>query len=218
MKQLTSYNRIAGFLNKLFDMLNERFFENELERPVITLQSTPRAYAHFCTRPDTWVNSAGQGFYEINMGAGTLNRPIENICASMLHEMTHYYCCVKGIKDTSNNGVYHNHRFKDIAEKHGLIIDRHNVYGWTITSPGDELLTWVLENSLQEILLNRNELHGISISGGSGTHSPNTYTTTPRKGSHSHKLVCPGCGAIARVTKPSIRLMCMDCMEQLVES
>ena len=30
MKQLTSYNRVAGYLNKLFDLLNQRFFENEL--------------------------------------------------------------------------------------------------------------------------------------------------------------------------------------------
>ena len=101
MKQLTSYNRIAGFLNKLFDMLNERFFESELERPVITVQSTPKAYAHFCMRPDTWTNTDGKGFHEINIGAGTLNRPIENICASMVHEMVHYYCYVHGIKDTS---------------------------------------------------------------------------------------------------------------------
>ena len=28
MKQLTSYNRVAGYLNKLFDLLNQRFFEN----------------------------------------------------------------------------------------------------------------------------------------------------------------------------------------------
>ncbi|MBE6898054.1 MAG: SprT-like family protein, partial [Ruminococcaceae bacterium] len=30
MKQLTSYNRVAGYLNKIFDLLNEEFFENEL--------------------------------------------------------------------------------------------------------------------------------------------------------------------------------------------
>ena len=37
MKQLTSYNRVAGYLNKLFDLLNQRFFENELSRPTITI-------------------------------------------------------------------------------------------------------------------------------------------------------------------------------------
>ena len=42
MKQLTSYNRVAGYLNKMFDMLNAEFFEGTLSRPTITIQSTPR--------------------------------------------------------------------------------------------------------------------------------------------------------------------------------
>ena len=58
MKQLTSYNRVAGYLNKLFDLLNQRFFESALLRPTITIQSTPRAYGHFSMRDDTWVNSS----------------------------------------------------------------------------------------------------------------------------------------------------------------
>ena len=53
MKQLTSYNRAAGYLNKLFDLLNARYFENTLSRPTITIQSTPRAYGHFTLREDT---------------------------------------------------------------------------------------------------------------------------------------------------------------------
>lgn len=53
MKQLTSYNRVAGYLNKLFDLLNQRFFESALSRPTITIQSTPRAYGHFSMRDDS---------------------------------------------------------------------------------------------------------------------------------------------------------------------
>lgn len=32
MKELTTYNRVAGYLNKVFDLLNARFFENTLSR------------------------------------------------------------------------------------------------------------------------------------------------------------------------------------------
>ena len=77
MKQLTSYNRVAGYLNKLFDLLNQRFFESALSRPTITIQSTPRAYGHFSMRDDTWVSVTGSS-NEINIGAGTLARPSEN--------------------------------------------------------------------------------------------------------------------------------------------
>ena len=52
MKELTSYNRVAGYLNKIFDLLNSRFFESELSRPTITIQSTPKAYGHFSLRDD----------------------------------------------------------------------------------------------------------------------------------------------------------------------
>ena len=131
MKQLTSYNRVAGYLNKLFDLLNQRFFEGELSRPTLTIQSTPKAYAHFSVRDDTWVSTVG-ATHEINVGAGTLARPIEFICADLLHEMCHYYCQLHGIKDTSRGNTYHNRRFKEVAEAHGLNVTHHEKYGWTL--------------------------------------------------------------------------------------
>lgn len=75
MKELTSYNRVAGYLNKIFDLLNAAYFENALSRPTITIQSTPKAYGHFSLREDTWLSKNG-ATHEINIGAGTLSRPI----------------------------------------------------------------------------------------------------------------------------------------------
>ena len=46
MKQMTEYNRVSGYLNKIFDLLNVTYFENALSKPVITIQSTPKAYGH----------------------------------------------------------------------------------------------------------------------------------------------------------------------------
>ena len=90
MKELTSYNRVAGYLNKIFDILNGAFFENALSRPTITIQSTPKAYGHFSLRADTWISKVGST-HEINIGAGTLARPIEEVAATLLHEMVHYW-------------------------------------------------------------------------------------------------------------------------------
>ena len=50
MKQLISYNRVAGYLNKVFDLLNAEFFESELSRPTITIQSTPKAYSTMASK------------------------------------------------------------------------------------------------------------------------------------------------------------------------
>lgn len=49
MKELTSYNRAAGYLNKIFDLLNDAFFESTLSRPTITIQSTPQGLRAFFT-------------------------------------------------------------------------------------------------------------------------------------------------------------------------
>ena len=143
MKELTSYNRVAGYLNKVFDLLNAEFFESVLSRPTITIQSTPKAYGHFSLRDDTWISKKGAS-HEINIGAGTLARPIEDVAATLLHEMVHYYNFVNGIQDCSRGGTYHNRRFKDSAEDHGLIVNHHDKYGWTITSPTESLIEFII--------------------------------------------------------------------------
>ena len=212
MKQLTSYNRVAGYLNKLFDLLNQHFFESERARPTLTIQSTPKAYAHFSVRDDTWVSTVG-ATHEINVGAGTLARPIEFICADLLHEMCHYYCQLHGIKDTSRGNTYHNRRFKEVAEAHGLNVAHHEKYGWTLTTPTDELLDFVLENELSDILITRNEFYGISVSG-TGNHNGNP-TPPPSKPSSSRKYVCPCCGNSVRAPK-CVHIACMDCQAEMV--
>ena len=212
MKQLTSYNRVAGYLNKIFDLLNEESFESALSRPTITIQSTPRAYGHFSLRGDTWLSKNG-ATHEINIGAGTLSRPIEEVTATLLHEMVHYYNYEMGIQDCSRGNTYHNKRFKEIAESHGLIVGHDEKYGWTLTSPSDDLLDFILENELTDILITRNEFYGVAVVG-TGAHS-STGTPVPPRTSSSRKYVCPCCGNSVRATK-CVHIACMDCREEMV--
>ena len=194
MKELTTYNRVAGYLNKVFDMLNTEFFENALSRPTITIQSTPRAYGHFSLREDTWLSKLG-ATHELNLGAGTLARPIENVAATLLHEMVHLYCYESGIKDTSRGFTYHNKRFKVAAESHGLIVAHHEKYGWSITSPSDALLDFVLET---------------------GTHSSGGTGPALTKKSSSRKYVCPCCKNSVGATK-LVNIGCLDCQIPMME-
>ena len=206
MKQLTKYNRVAGYLNNLYDRLNKDYFNSELERPVITIQSTPQAYGHF-TLYDAWSIN-GDGLKEINIGAGTLARPIENVVATLLHEMCHQYNAVNNIKDVSRGGTYHNKKFKQTAEARGLVIQRSEKYGWTITEPSDGLLDWILLNDLTDIPMNRNEFNSFSF-GGNGSESDGKRKPPTKKGSY-RKFICPSCGLIARTTKEA-NLICGDC-------
>ena len=212
MKQLTSYNRAAGYLNKIFDLLNDEYFENALSRPTITIQSTPRAYGHFSLRDDTWVSKLG-GTHEINIGAGTLARPIEEVAATLLHEMVHYFNYEIGVQDCSRGNTYHNRRFKEAAEAHGLCVTHSDKYGWSHTSPSDSLLDFVLENGLTDILINRNEFTGFQITG-TGAHS-GTLTPPPPKTSSTRKYLCPCCGNSVRATKV-VNIACLDCAKQMI--
>ena len=213
MKQLTSYNRVAGYLNKIFDLLNETFFENELSRPTITIQSTPRAYGHFSLREDTWVSKLG-GTHEINIGAGTLARPIEEVVSTLLHEMVHYFNYERGVQDCSRGNTYHNRKFKEEAERRGLLVEHSDKYGWSHTSPSDLLLDFVLENDLSDILINRNEFSGFQM-GATGTHSGTPITPTAKKSS-SRKYICPCCGTSIRATK-KVNIGCLDCGVPMIE-
>ncbi len=137
MKKLTNYQRATQYLNKIFKLINAEYFSNELEMPTITIQSTTGAYGHVSVNK---VWHAEEATHELNLSADYMNRPIENVVATLIHEGCHLYAMQQGIKDTSNRGVYHNSRFKTLAEARGLSISKHEKYGWTITEPTEESL------------------------------------------------------------------------------
>ena len=212
MKEITTYVEAVEYLNTLFDLLNARFFDNELERPTITIQSTPKALGHFSTRKDTWISSVGVS-HELNIGAGTLASPIEDLLSVLVHEMTHYYCHVHGIKDVSRGTMYHNRRYKEAAEAHGLIVERDPKYGWTITTPGQELLDFIEEHDLNAISITRNEFLFLRIPGLTGNNDT-AIIKGPAK-SNSRKYICPCCGNSVRATK-WVNIACVDCREIMV--
>ncbi len=218
MKETTRMSRTAGYLEKIFRALNAEFFTGEeVQEPIITVQNTPDAYGHV-TVAKTWSVKDDQR-HELNIGAGTLNRPIENVCATMLHEMVHLYNMEHGVQDTSRGDSYHNKKFRDEAEKRGLHIEHHDKYGWTITSPGEKLLDFIIEKGWTEIDINRGTWFVFTGTGAGapqgGTVSP-TPPKAPRKPSSTRKLQCPKCGNSVRATK-DVRIMCMDCKEQMIQ-
>ena len=82
MKETVKTSRTAGYLEKIFRALNVKYFNGELEEPIITIQSTPRAYGHV-TVAKAWQRGDTTR-HELNIGAGTLARPIENVVATTL--------------------------------------------------------------------------------------------------------------------------------------
>lgn len=195
---MTTSQAIA-FLESAFSKLNEHYFESALPMPIITIQSTPNAYGHFTTG-EIWTDKQRKtSHHEINLGAESLNRPIANTIATLLHEMVHFYCNVNGIQDTSRGGTYHNKRFKEEAEKRGLCIEYNERIGWSITQPSKELRSFCTKQHW------RNKLT-ICRAGGVGPDKE----PKKKKPSSTRKYICPCCGMSVRATK-AVRIICADC-------
>lgn len=100
-------------LENLFSKFNARFFADKLEKPVITVSPdhTRGAYG-WCTGWKAWKAGEDEGHYEINLCAEYLNRPFEETCGTLIHEMVHLQNLQDGVQDTSRSGTYHNKKFK----------------------------------------------------------------------------------------------------------
>lgn len=216
MKEITKMSRLTGQLEKCYRLLNERFFDNRLEAPVITVIPSSRSFAHY-TPYDSWSTSNGAK-REINIASGTLDRPLENILASLLHEMCHQWNDqILNITDCSRGGTYHNKYFAKAAREHGLEVRRTEKYGWSRTEPGEPLIDFILEhNELREIEMCR--INPCAIVPGVGAHTNNGTDTiqTIKTTSHSRRYECPCCHTVIRATK-KVNVICSDCMTAFVE-
>ena len=191
-------SEIVAKLENLFDTLNGLYFEGTLPRPIITIQSTPRAYGH-CSSRKIWtsgVEGEGESYYEINIGAEHLNRPSENTAATMLHEMIHLNCRENGIKETCQGVRYHTKVFKVEAERRDLKIEYLRSVGYSITSPTEALIEKLREAGFEmEIPFARHTL---------GDGAPKTQRNK------AVKYECPKCGQKVRSTA-DLNIKCGIC-------
>ena len=185
----------------MFDLFNGHFYDNELTRPAITVSPDGGRGAYgWCSINEIW-NAGGEKYREINLCAEYLDRPIFELAATLLHEMAHLYNLVHDIQDVSNNGYYHNMKFKATAEAHGLHIEKHPKYGWTVTTLAPEAEAWI-----------------ISALGDTGIHASRLQAAGSSKGgrkksiNRSSKYICPCCGTIIRATR-KVNVICADCGE-----
>ena len=138
------------------------------------------------------------------MSAQFLDRTFEEVSATLLHELCHFYAKVYKIQDCSRSGTYHNKLFRKIAETHGLNVECEKTIGWSrtsLTADSKRLLSVFLESNPY----------------------PNFYRLsvkeTKLKVSSTRKYECPKCLCSCRATK-ELRLICADCecLMSLVEN
>lgn len=142
-------------LYRIFGIINEDLFESVLPEPVITIQKTRGATLGHFTVDKVWRNKNNikdnkisvddtddEAYYEMNIDPRWFcTRTVEEVVETMIHEMCHYYNKVNGIKDCSGN--VHNKKFKSLAEKVGLVVEKGKSVGWGYTSLSPSLLEYI---------------------------------------------------------------------------
>lgn len=186
-------------IEKAYDKINKAFYKGELPDVTITLIPDVRKNSlGWMTVGDVWLKK-GKWYAELNICADHLDRSKVEIYGTLMHEMVHVYCKMKGIEDTSNNYTYHNADFKREAESHGLVCEKgKGRHGWSTTYPTTKATAWI-EKSLPDLIDMRRDV----------------FTKEKKKGSRSvsYKYVCPKCGNVARTTK-EMSLVCGDCLKE----
>ncbi len=203
----------------LYEYWNTNYFQNELKVPVITVRQDERrnSYGWFISREIWTTGETDESSSEINMSSQFMNRSLDKIAETMLHEMCHQYAYSKGIRDTSRYGYYHNKKFKKIAEEHGLRVGNSGSYhGWCITE-----LTEEAQNKLKDFVFKGKILYDSSYA-----YDPNNFGSfvvendekskkRVLKKSSTRKYCCPCCCQSIRATK-EVYLICGNCKETLI--
>lgn len=176
-------------LYRIFNILNRDKFDGSLSEPVITIQKTKgRTLGHF-TLDRTWRDKNNEeseetSYYEINVDPRWFNsRTPAEVAETLLHEMVHYYNKANDIKDCSGN--VHNKKFKNAAEKVGLIVEKGKGVGFGYTSMSEALKAYMDEVvKPNEVAFEYFRTAPMKLSGAGGTRKKSVF-----------KYTCPDCGA-----------------------
>lgn len=203
------YIGTVEYLSRLYDYCNAKLFNNELVKPVITVQQDAKNKTNgWWSFGEVWQeNAEDEGEHELNMTAQQLNRPLyatdkDSICSTLIHEMCHQYAQANNLQDTSRAGNYHNKLFKKIAEEHGLHVECVAKIGWshtTLTESTAALIAEFVKDNPASVIYRAPVFKGQCV-----------------KTSSTRKYKCPDCGQSVRATK-SVNIMCADCMVYMTE-
>ena len=223
---MATLQTVIDELEKLFKVFNQRFYNEALQKPVITIQANrnKKLALGWCTTKKIWRDRLqDKVFYEINLTPEFLYLDIYEICATLLHEMAHLANLQRDIKDCSRGNTYHNQKFKEMAERFGLEIDHHEKYGWTITRLSDETHNFIAALAIDpaSFALYRHSpaLHPKpgkegkeegEEEGSDGEEKP----TKPKAGWRQY--YCPTCNQKIRASK-DVNVICGKCMEPMMK-
>ena len=229
MTEPITIDKVTSELYKAFDLFNQKYFGNELPITAITIQSSghKRNSMGWCTTSEVWGDKEGKiKMYEINLTAEFLDLDFHETMDTLLHEMVHLFHMVKGIKDTSRKGTYHNKNFKNKVLEIGFEYKEDkpdSLHGWSFARIGEKVKREIDAMNINKEVFsisrkgfyyyqqidNGSSPEEIDIQSGRGTGGSNPST---------FKWVCEDCGLIMRSSKKDVNVICGDCNKTLTKS
>lgn len=129
------YKALINELNRAFHHFNKELANGELKTPIINVLPRGRKKAYGWYFNESWAQGEAR-LNEICICAETLDRELDQVLETLIHEMAHLSNAQKGIKDC-NAIQYHNREFKKAAEALGLIVERVQGKGFAKTVLGE---------------------------------------------------------------------------------
>lgn len=190
-------------LHRVFRHLNNELFEGKLITPAIVIESKGKRTAYgWCSVHKIWADTEGESAtYELGIASEYLNRPYIDVMTTLLHEMIHVHCAMNGIKETSRNYTYHNKKFKQQAEIHGMEYlhaapDSKIGFSAITLKPQTRAIIENLELDADAFKVARVDFAG----------------TKEKKKSNNRKYECENCGQSVRATK-EVSIVCGECLQ-----
>jgi hypothetical protein len=208
-------------LQRMYKLLNKKYFNNELEKVIITIQADHKgAMRGWISAGKVWSTKNKEYYREINICAECLNRDTSEVIEILLHEMCHLWNMQNDIQDTSRSGTYHNKLFMSTAERSGLSVDFSKQYGYAHTKPKAELKEIVEKHCRAGCFkLNRASFYrdGKTPKNTAGTGEGGKEQVTSRAKQNMKKFVCPVCGLIIRAGRDITgKVLCIACNVEFV--
>lgn len=97
-----------------------------------TMNAKAARHGHFAGA--RWKTKNGETFAELFVAGESFERGAGPTLGTLIHEAAHGACLTLGVSDTSQNGRYHNKKFKAQAEAMGLVIELAPTIGYSVTT------------------------------------------------------------------------------------
>ena len=127
---------------KLLEAVNDAYqairqHDKDVPNAVIVLGASSRTnHGHFLA--NSWAKDKTSRQHEIVLNGESLRRDAESVFATLMHEAAHAKAYNTDVIDTSRMGRYHNAKFKALGEGLGLVLNKDDRNGWTLTDLSKE--------------------------------------------------------------------------------